>query len=71
MVAEGIFFSFNLNNSCLCYFGCDDFVLTITSVGADAQSHIVGSIGEASMPPASLALVMGSESVMPKQLMQV
>ncbi|KAE8124454.1 hypothetical protein FH972_019338 [Carpinus fangiana] len=37
---------------------------------ADAQSHTVGSIGEASVPPASLALVMGSDSVMPKQLMQ-
>ena len=67
MVANGIFFSFNLNDSCLCYFGCDDFVLTITSVGA--QSHTVGAIGEASVLLASLPLVMGSENVMPEQLM--
>ncbi|KAB8396277.1 hypothetical protein FH972_024819 [Carpinus fangiana] len=36
---------------------------------ADAQSHTVGAIGEASVPPASLPLVMGSEYVMPEQLM--
>ncbi|XP_059431569.1 G-box-binding factor 1-like [Corylus avellana] len=38
--------------------------------GANAQSHTIGAIGEASMPPASLPLVMGSESVMTEQLMQ-
>jgi hypothetical protein len=71
MVANGIFFSFKLNNSYLCYFGCDDFVLTITSTGDDAQSHTVRAIGEASVPPASLPFVMGPEYVMPEQLMQV
>jgi hypothetical protein len=71
MVANGIFFSFNLNDSCLCYFGLHDFVLTITSTGADAQSHTVGAIGEASVPPTSLPLVMGPKYVMPEQLMQV
>jgi hypothetical protein len=71
MVANGTFFSFNLNDSCLYYFDCDDFVFTITSAGADAQSHTVGAIGEASVPPALLPLVMGPEYVMHEQLMQV
>jgi hypothetical protein len=58
MVANGIFFSFNLNDYCLCYFGCYDFVLTITFAGADAQSHIIGAIGEALIHPTLLPLVM-------------
>jgi hypothetical protein len=47
MIANGIFFSFNLNDFYLYYFGCDNFVLTITSAGADAQSHTVRAIGKA------------------------
>ncbi|XP_059439636.1 protein FAR1-RELATED SEQUENCE 6-like [Corylus avellana] len=39
--------------------------------GANTQSHTVGAIGEALVPPASLPLVMGSKSVMPEQLMQI
>jgi hypothetical protein len=56
MVANGIFFSFNLNDYCLCYFGCYDFVLTITFAEADAQSHIIGAIGEALIHPTLLPL---------------
>jgi hypothetical protein len=66
MIANCIFFNFNLNNFCLYYFGCYDFAFTITFAGADAQSHIVVAIGEAIVPPASLPLVIGSEYVISK-----
>jgi hypothetical protein len=49
MLADGIFFIFNLNGSCLFHFGCDSFVLTITSSGVNAQSNTIGAIAEASV----------------------
>jgi hypothetical protein len=49
-LANSIYFIFNLNGSCISYFGCDNFLLTITSLGANAQSNTVGAIVEASVP---------------------
>lgn len=58
MLADGIFFIFNLNCPCPRSFGFHNFILTITPTGANAQNNSVPGKPVVSMPATNLNIGM-------------